>query len=98
MSVIQFCTNTKGYLPHYFYIFRKPEQFCTETNIVACYILGTMLNLDIQKGKEAMKIFIFQKYLGVTAACTERLAIDTIGCVQLTSNGTYFSDICFSGV
>ena len=30
--------------------------------------------------------------------CMKRLAIDTEGCGQLTSNYTYFSDSCFSSV
>ena len=57
-----------------------------------------MLHLDIQKGKEAMKTSKFQKYLGGTTACIERLAIDNYGCGQLTSNNTYFSDSWFSSV
>ena len=57
-----------------------------------------MLHLDIQKGKEATKTSKSQKYLGGTAACMRRLSMDTKGCVQLTSNDTYFSDIWFSDV
>ena len=45
-----------------------------------------------------MKTSKFQKYLGGTTVCTMRLAIDTKGCVQLTSNDTYSADICFSSV
>ena len=65
---------------------------------VACYRLGTTLHLEIQKGKEAMKTSIFQKYIGGTAAYMKRLLMSTKGCVQLTSNDTYFSDIWFSSV
>ena len=57
-----------------------------------------MLHLDIQKGKEAMKMPNFQKYLGGTTACMKGQAIATKGCGQLTSNDTYFSDSCFSSV
>ena len=57
-----------------------------------------MLHLDIQKGKEAVKILEFQKDLGGTAAHMKRLAMDTKGCGQLTSNGTYFAYIWFSSV
>ena len=35
MSAMQFCTITKGDLPHYSYIFRKPEPLGTEMNNVA---------------------------------------------------------------
>ena len=51
MSAIQFCTTTKVYLPHYYYIFRNPYPLGTETKNVACSRLRTMLHLDIQKGK-----------------------------------------------
>ena len=93
MSSMRFRTTPKGDLPHYSFIFRKPEPLGTEMKNVACSRLGTMLHLDIQKGKEAMKKSEFQKVLGVTSACMKRLAISTKGCGQLTSNGTYFADI-----
>ena len=65
---------------------------------VACYRLGTMLYLEIQKGKEAMKTSEFQQQIGRTVACMKRLMMATKGCDQLTSNETYFYDIWFSGV
>ena len=39
-----------------------------------------------------------QKNLRETNACMKRIAMDTKGCVQLTSNDTHFSDSWFSGV
>ena len=65
---------------------------------VVCSRLGTILYLDIQKGKEAMKTTKFQKDLGGTTACMKILAISTKGCGQLTSNDTYFADSWFSFV
>ena len=47
-----------------------------------------MLHLDIQNGQEAMKTLEFQKYLGGTSMCMKIIAMDTKGCVQLTSNDT----------
>ena len=82
MSAIRFRTTPKGDLPHYSYIFRKPDSLGTEMKNVACSRWGTMLHLEIQKGKEAMK----------------RLAVATKGCGKLTSNDTYFSDSWFSSV
>ena len=82
MSEIRFPTTPKGYLPYYSYIFRKPDPLVTDTSLK----LGTMLHLDIQKGKEAMKTSKFLKYIGGTNACIKRLAISTKGCGQLTSN------------
>ena len=67
-------------------------------NNVAFSRLGTMLYLEIQKGKEDMKASEFQKYLGGNNACMKRLSIATKGCDQLTSNYTYFADIWFSSV
>ena len=55
MSAIQFRNISKGYLPHYSYIFGKPEPLGTEMKNVACSRLGMMLHMDIQKEKEAMK-------------------------------------------
>ena len=55
MSAIRFRTTPKGDLPHYSYIFRKPEPLWTGMKNVACSRLGEMLHLAIQKGKEAMK-------------------------------------------
>ena len=57
-----------------------------------------MLHLEIQKGKEAVKTSKFQKDLGGTTLCMKRLAIANKGCVQMTSNDTYFSDGWFSSV
>ena len=65
---------------------------------VACSRLGTLLHLEIQKGKEAMKISGFQKYLEDTTACIKRLPMDTKGREILTSNDTYFDNSWFSGV
>ena len=57
-----------------------------------------MLHLDIKKGKEAMRTSTFQKYIGGNTECMKRLSIDTKGCVQITSNDTYFADSWFSSV
>ena len=98
MSDIQFFTTSKGDLPHYSYIFRKPDPLGTEMKNVACSMLGTMLHLDIQRSKEAIKTSTFQHFLIGTTACMKRLAIDTKGCGQLTSNSAHFSDSWFCSV
>ena len=64
---------------------------------MACSRLGTMLHLDIQKGKEAIKTSTFQKYVGGTVARMKIRMMDTKGCGQLTSNDTYVSFIWSSG-
>ena len=88
MSAIRFCTIPKGDLPHYYFIFGNPELLVTEMKNMACSRLGTMLHLEIQKGKEDMKKSKFQSVLGGNAACMKRLDIATKGCGQLTSNDT----------
>ena len=98
ISAILFRITYKGYLPHYSYIFRKPEPLGTEIKNVAFSRLGTMLHLEIQKGKEDTKASNFQQETGGTSGCIKRLIMDTKGCNQLMSNDTYFSDSWFSGV
>ena len=77
MSAIRFHTTLKGDLMHYSYIFSKPEPLVPEMKNVANSRLGTMLHLEIQQGKEAMKKSTYQSELGGTAACMKRLAIVT---------------------
>ena len=91
-------TTPKGDLPHYSYNFRKPESLGTEMKNDPCSRLGTMLHLEIQKGKEAKKTSKCQNVLGGTTACMKRLDISTKECGQLTSNDIYFDDIWFSSV
>ena len=88
MRAILFRTTPKVYLLHYSSIFRNPEPLGTWMNNVAFSRLGEMLHLDIQKWKEAMKTSKFQKYLGGTTVCMNRLAMATKGWEQLTSNDT----------
>ena len=54
MRAIQFFTAPKVGLSHYSYTFRNPEPLGIEIKDVDCSRLGTMLNIDVQKGKEAM--------------------------------------------
>ena len=83
MSAIQFCTTAKGDLPQYSYIFRKLDPLGTEINNVTCSRLGTVLHLEIQRGKDTMKTLESQKYIGGNAACMKRLAIANKGCGRL---------------
>ena len=65
--------HPKGYIPHYYYIFRKTKPLVTDMKNEACSSLGSMLHLDIQKGREAMNTSYFQKDIGGTAACMKRI-------------------------
>ena len=92
MNSIRLRTTPKGDLPHYYYIFRKPDKLDTEMNNMECSSLGTILHLETQKGKEAMKTSEFLKYFEGTPACMKRISMDTKGCGKMTSNGNYFYD------
>ena len=63
-----------GKLPNLTHIPRKPEPLGSEFKCTACSQTGCMLNLEIQKGKEAMKSMEHNRALGSTAGCTLRLA------------------------
>ena len=75
MSAIQFFTTPKGDLPHYSFIFRNMGPLGTEMKDLACSRFGTMLHLDIQKGKEYKKTSNFQNDIGGTTTCMKRLDI-----------------------
>ena len=81
MSFIHFITTPKGNLPHYSYILGEKEPLGTEITNVACYRLGTMLHLEIQKGKEAMKAESLQHDIRETTLFTNRLMMATKGCI-----------------
>ena len=95
---MHFCTTPKDDLPHYSYIFSNPEPLRTEIKNIDFYRLGTMLYLDIQKGKEATKAEKFQQHIGGTAAWKNIPMIAKKGCGQVMSNDTYFAEIWFRGV
>ena len=56
----------------------------TDINNLACSRLGTMLHLEIQKDKEAMKASKFQQDIGGTTVYKNILMMAIKGCVQLT--------------
>ena len=82
MSGIRFRTMAKGNLPHLSYIFRKPEPLGTEFKTVACYAIGALLFIEVQRGKEGMKDSCYQQELGSTAAYTQRTMEETKGIGQ----------------
>ena len=88
MGTIRFQTTPKGDIPPYYYILSIPGPFGMELNNVACYRLGDMLYLEIQRGKEEMKTSEFQQETGGTTACTKRLMRSTKECGKLLSNYT----------
>ena len=73
----RFHTTSKGDLPHLSYIFCKLEPLGMEFNTVDCYVTGAFIFLEIQRGKEGMKLSRYRLELGSTAACTKRLMEET---------------------
>ena len=66
-----FRTTKTGELPNISFVKRKPEPLGTEVKNACDGMSGTMIWIEIQEGKERMKIKEFQN-LGSTAACTLR--------------------------
>ena len=50
MREMRFWTTPKGDLPHYSFIFRKPDPLEIQLKKLVCSRLGVMLYLEIQKG------------------------------------------------
>ena len=61
MSSIRLWTTSKGDLPHCSFIFSHMEPLGAELKNVVCSRSGTMLYLEIQKGKYTMKISSFRQ-------------------------------------
>ena len=83
MSVMPFWTTPKGYLPNYSFIFRNMDPLGDELNNASCSRIGTVLYVDIQVGKEVMKVSDYQQDIGGTAACMKIITKTTEGCGQL---------------
>ena len=67
-------TTKTGGLPNITFILRKPEPLGTEFKCAGCSAAKFMMFLEIQRGKEAMKLQRYNRELGATAACTLRLS------------------------
>ena len=87
MSAIRFRTTLKGELPHLSYTFRKTEPLGTEFKTVDCSVIGTLIFLEIQWGKEGMKLSRYNLELGDTAACTKIFMEETKGMDQRNLKG-----------
>ena len=88
MSAIKFRTMLKGKLPDLSYIFRKLEPLGTEFKTVACYVIGSLIFLEIQQCKDGMKSSRYHLELGATAASTKRSMEETKGLGQRDLKGS----------
>ena len=55
--------TNKGDMPQYVFIFRNTDPLGTELKNMVCYMLVTMLYLEIQKAKEAMTHQVLNRIL-----------------------------------
>jgi len=69
MSAFRLQTRSTGNLPHLSYIMCKLEDLRTEFKVVACVMRGIILHLEIQKGRDAMRLAAYSAELGSTAGC-----------------------------
>lgn len=101
MSPWRPCITKKGGLPHLSFILRKPQPLGTEFKSVACGVTGCMLHIEIQKGKDAMRIAEHSNAYGVTSACSLRLLNATVQSGQLPLNHRqelFLADSWFAGI
>ena len=82
MSAIRFRTTANWNLPHLSYIFRKLETLGKDLNKFACSVTGALLFIEVQRGKEWMNKSKYQKELGETSVCTNRMMEATKGIGQ----------------
>ena len=59
------------------YIFLNPEPLGEKFKTVACYVTGSLIFLEIQRGEEGMKPSWYHLELGSPAACTNILMEET---------------------
>ena len=96
MSDIRFQTTPKCDMLHYSCIFSNPGPLVEELNNSSRSRSGTILYLEIQKGKEAMNTLGFQQQIVGTDSCMKITMNANKGFGQISSNETFFSYIWFS--
>ena len=70
----------------------------TELKDLTGYRSGTVIYLEIKKGKEEMKTLELKNNILGNVMCMKRLTRVTKRCGKLLSKENYFGDIWFSGV
>jgi Transposase IS4 len=103
MSAFRPQTTSTGKLdfPFLSNIQRKPEPLGTELKSVADVETGVMLALEIQEGKEPMKLKKYFSDYGATTACTLRLVDLSAHCGQVDKDSggeLFFADSWFASV
>jgi hypothetical protein len=74
MSVFQPRLDKLGGLPNISFIKRKPKPLGTEFKTICETETGVMKFMEVQEGKEAMRVKKHSQEYGVTSGCTIRLA------------------------
>ncbi len=91
-------TTKFGGLPNLSHINRKPEPLGTEFKDIGCAVLGVLLVLEIQRGKEGMKSMTYNSTIGATAGCTLRLAKEALPIVEGETPALIEGDAWFGSV
>ena len=87
MSAICFWTTAKWDLPQFPYTSRKEEPRVTEFKTVACSFAGNLILIEIQRGKEGMKMINYDLKLGETSSFTKITMEAAKGIVQTDIQG-----------
>eukprot|EP00873_Tetraselmis_striata_P028533 jgi/Tetstr1/448797/TSEL_036031.t1 len=74
MSAYQPRSTKTGGLPNISFIKRKPKPLGTEGKTACDCATGVMIHFEIEEGRDAMRLKEHAPELGVTAACTLRMA------------------------
>lgn len=83
-----------GGLPNISFIKRKPKPLGTEFKCITDAASGIMVHMEIQEGRDPMRMKQYARELGVTTACTVRMAEAVGNDAPLT----YIADSWFGSV
>ena len=72
-SAIHSQTMAKGKLPHLSYIFCKIEPLGTDIKIVAFYVIGALLFVEVQRVKEGINNSKYHLQIVATTVCNKRI-------------------------
>ena len=86
----------KENLPHFSYIFHKPDPLGTDFNTVDCYITGSLILIEAQIVNKGMNNRKYQQQLGATESCTKIMMEATKGIVLKDIKGATKDCLLFS--
>ena len=81
-------------LPNISYVQRKPKPLGIEFKTVCEAMMGVMIYMEIQRGKDAMRLMPYFADVGATTACTLQMVDGTNHCGHM-SDDDEMSDLTF---